>query len=91
VVWFCLKSPHWVPYQRPWAAVRRRLESAKPLAELAGHSHWVWQARFNPQHDSLIASASSDALVNLWYLPSLTAGEPSTGPSPPLVLQHSTT
>ncbi|CAL8463698.1 g3232 [Coccomyxa elongata] len=40
------------------------------LAELGGHSHWVWQARFNLQHDSLILSASSDALVNLWYLPS---------------------
>ncbi|KAK9836359.1 hypothetical protein WJX81_008394 [Elliptochloris bilobata] len=43
--------------------------STKPLAELGGHSHWVWQARFCPAHDSLLLSASSDALVNLWYAP----------------------
>ena len=41
-----------------------------PLWELGGHSHWVWQAKFNPHHDSLLLSASSDALVNLWHVPS---------------------
>ena len=26
----------------------------KPLKVLAGHSHWVWGAKFNPYHDQLI-------------------------------------
>ena len=53
-----------------WA---RMGSAAKPLAELGGHSHWVWQARFCPAHDCLLLSASSDALVNLWYAPWLGA------------------
>ena len=47
--------------------------SATPLLELGGHSHWVWQAKYNPHHDSLLLSASSDSLVNLWHTPT-TAG-----------------
>lgn len=43
--------------------------AARPLADLGGHSHWVWQARFCPAHDCLLLSGSSDALVNLWYAP----------------------
>lgn len=49
-----------------------------PLLELGGHSHWIWQAKFNPDHDSLLLSASSDSLVNLWHTP-VTAGESSRG------------
>ena len=57
----------------------RMLGSAiTPLLELGGHSHWIWQAKFNPHHDSLLLSASSDALVNLWHTP-VTAGESSRG------------
>lgn len=53
----------------------RMLGSAiNPLLELGGHSHWVWQAKFNPHHDSLLLSTSSDCLANLWHTP-LTAGE----------------
>jgi hypothetical protein len=51
----------------------RRLQQGRALAELGGHSHWVWAARFNPAHDCLLLSASSDSLVNLWYLPALSA------------------
>ena len=50
--------------------------TAQPLAEHAAHSHWVWQASFNPAHDSLLLTSSSDALVDLWFLPSL--GESGT-------------
>ena len=49
-----------------------------PLLELGGHSHWIWQAKFNPRHDNLLLSASSDSLVNLWHTP-VTAGESSRG------------
>jgi len=57
----------------------RMLGSAiTPLLELGGHSHWIWQAKFNLHHDSLLLSASSDALVNLWHTP-VTAGESSRG------------
>ena len=57
----------------------RMLGSAiNPLLELGGHSHWVWQAKFNPHHDSLLLSTSSDCLANLWHTP-LTAGESNRG------------
>ena len=26
----------------------------KPLLEFGGHTHWVWQARYNPFHDQLV-------------------------------------
>ncbi len=39
-----------------------------PLATLAGHAHWVWQVRFNPAHDALLLSSSSDATVQLWHV-----------------------
>ena len=57
--------------------------AARPLADLGGHSHWVWQARFCPAHDCLLLSGSSDALVNLWYAPWIsTATTSSSGASP---------
>lgn len=65
-----------VPDKEAVTLLRRKLAEGRALADLGGHSHWVWQARFNPQHDSLLLSASSDALVNLWYLPSLASGAP---------------
>ena len=40
----------------------------------------MWQARFNPAHDCLLLSASSDALVNLWFLPAL-GGPPAAAPA----------
>jgi hypothetical protein len=27
----------------------------RPVQTLAGHSHWVWTAKYNPFHDQLIA------------------------------------
>ena len=43
----------------------------QPLLQLGRQSHWVWQARFSPAHDTLILSASSDSTVVLWHTPSL--------------------
>ena len=42
----------------------------------------MWQARFSPAHDCLLLSASSDALVNLWFLPAL-GGAPAAAPAAP--------
>jgi WD40 repeat protein len=71
--------------------VGRLGSAARPLAELGGHSHWVWSARFCPAHNALLLSGSSDALVNLWHVPWMGAAgaapppppsvTPSTGPS----------
>jgi WD40 repeat protein len=41
-----------------------------PVKILAGHSHWVWSAKYNPFHDQLIASGGTDNLVNLWRVAS---------------------
>eukprot|EP00200_Dunaliella_tertiolecta_P001671 CAMPEP_0202340126 /NCGR_PEP_ID=MMETSP1126-20121109/1698_1 /ASSEMBLY_ACC=CAM_ASM_000457 /TAXON_ID=3047 /ORGANISM="Dunaliella tertiolecta, Strain CCMP1320" /LENGTH=354 /DNA_ID=CAMNT_0048930785 /DNA_START=72 /DNA_END=1133 /DNA_ORIENTATION=+ len=49
----------------------RMLGSHGPLLELGGHSHWVWRAQVSPMHDQLIASSSSDCLVNLFHTPEI--------------------
>ncbi|KAI9340299.1 WD40-repeat-containing domain protein [Obelidium mucronatum] len=38
---------------------------SKPLKELNDHSHWVWSVNYNRFHDQLLLSSSSDCLVNL--------------------------
>lgn len=43
--------------------------AAVPLLDLGGHAHWVWAARFSPFHDQLVASASTDCSVALYYAP----------------------
>lgn len=53
----------------------RAFGRAEPLLELPGHSHWVWKAQYNPFHPSLLASASSDASVCLWFTPILAAAK----------------
>lgn len=35
----------------------------EPLFSRADHSHWIWCVRFNPFHDQLLLTASSDARV----------------------------
>lgn len=45
--------------------------AAVPLAEFSGHSHWVWRVRFNPVHESLVASSSGDTRVALYHVPHL--------------------
>jgi len=39
-----------------------------PVVKVSSHSHWVWQARFNPYHEQLLLTSSSDSLVQLWNL-----------------------
>ncbi len=45
------------------------LSKGEPLSEFGGHSHWVWRAQYCPFYEALIASASSDTLVNLYHAP----------------------
>lgn len=53
----------------------------QPLMELGSHRHWVWRALYNPMHDALVASCSSDCAVHLHYTPHLaaSAGPPGAG------------
>lgn len=37
----------------------------KPLMKVEGHTHWVWSVAFNPSQDQLLLTSSSDTLVNL--------------------------
>lgn len=37
--------------------------SSQPLISRADHSHWIWSLRYNPVHDELIGTASSDGQV----------------------------
>ena len=48
-------------------------KSAEPLLTLQGHSHWVWGACYNPSHDQLLLSASSDHTVRLWGASSISS------------------
>jgi WD40 repeat protein len=61
------------------------LTSPEPLQELAGHSHWVWKARFSPFHDQLLLSSSTDNSVVLWYLPVLAKVKEATNKPVPAV------
>ncbi len=56
----------------------------QPLMELGSHRHWVWRALYNPMHDALVASCSSDCAVHLHYTPHLaaSAGAPGAGAAP---------
>ncbi|KAK9946830.1 hypothetical protein M0R45_012273 [Rubus argutus] len=38
-----------------------------PIQELAGHTHWTWAVRCNPEYDELILSSGTDSTVNLWF------------------------
>ena len=45
------------------------LQAVKPsLGSAESARHRVWQAKFNPKHDQLLLTASSDGLVNLHQL-----------------------
>ncbi|CAD7704086.1 unnamed protein product [Ostreobium quekettii] len=44
----------------------RQMKEPTQLSKLNGHSHWVWKCRFNPHHNQLLLSSSSDSLVLLW-------------------------
>lgn len=40
----------------------------EPLLEFGGHTHWVWQARFNPFHDQLVLVRTPYLLARLLLL-----------------------
>ena len=64
--------------------VRNVGSSAGPSADQSqkwlASAHWVWQVRFNPEHDQLLLTSSSDSFVNLLHLPSLAARLPTEQP-----------
>jgi len=43
-------------------------KAQSPVVKVSNHSHWVWQAKFNPYHEALVVTSSSDSLVQLWHL-----------------------
>lgn len=46
--------------------------SAEPLLSFSEpHTHWVWNALFHPEHDSLLLTTSSDTSASLISCPSL--------------------
>lgn len=51
---------------------------------MSDHAHWVWQCRFNPSHDQLLLTGSSDATVKLHHIPKLgkSGAKPATEPTP---------
>ncbi len=57
-----------------------RMSEGGPLVAVGGHSRWVWRARHNPLHDSLLLTSSADCTVGLHYLPGIRR------PPPPLPL-----
>ena len=45
----------------------------QPLMTMEGHSHWIWSVAFNPLQDQLLLTSSSDTLVNLHNVVSLSS------------------
>ena len=37
----------------------------RPVKTLAGHSHWVWAAKFNPFHDQLVMRYQIQSQINI--------------------------
>lgn len=50
-------------------------QTSSPALHLQTHTHWIWSIRYNPYHDQLVLSASSDARVALMRVQSI-ASEP---------------
>ena len=48
-------------------------KKSEPLVTMSEHGHWVWSVRFNPLHDSLILSCSSDSRVILHRIASVSS------------------
>jgi WD40 repeat protein len=48
-----------------------RMTGNGPLKIVCGHSHWITQVAFNPLYDQLVVSSSTDSLINLWSIPSI--------------------
>ncbi|TKR94041.1 hypothetical protein L596_008386 [Steinernema carpocapsae] len=48
-------------------------KSSKPLHTINDHLHWVWNARYNPIHDQLLLTTSSDTKVYLHCVGSLSS------------------
>eukprot|EP00743_Colponemidia_sp_Colp-15_P002149 GILK01002331.1.p1 GENE.GILK01002331.1~~GILK01002331.1.p1 ORF type:complete len:364 (+),score=57.69 GILK01002331.1:43-1092(+) len=46
---------------------------SKPLKVMSGHSHWVWNVKYNRFHDQLVLSSSTDSFVNLWRVVSISS------------------
>lgn len=53
-----------------------------PLIALSCHAHWVWQCKFNPSHDQMLLTSSSDATVKLHHMPKLSKAAPKPPPDP---------
>eukprot|EP00898_Chlorokybus_atmophyticus_P004627 jgi/Chlat1/5165/Chrsp33S05033 len=47
--------------------------TSAPLSELLAHAHWVCRALFNPVHDQLVLSSSTDSSVKLHVVSSMIA------------------
>ncbi|KAJ1654262.1 hypothetical protein IWQ61_005779 [Dispira simplex] len=45
----------------------------RPLMSLADHTHWVWSLAYNKFHDQLLLTSSSDCLVNLQSIVSVSS------------------
>ena len=49
---------------------KQRINNSKPLLlQVSGHSRPVLDIKWNPFNDNIIASASEDCTVKLWYIP----------------------
>ena len=51
---------------------RKTTEPVQTLSR-GGHSHWITKARFNPFHDQLVLTSSTDGLVCLWRATSVSS------------------
>lgn len=45
----------------------------QPMKQLEAHSHWVWNVKYNPFHDQLLITSSTDSIVKLWNQASISS------------------
>ena len=69
--------PHYILTAGDEGAVRfwDARKTAEPVQSLSrgGHSHWITKARYNPFHDQLVLTGSTDGLVCLWRAASVSS------------------
>lgn len=63
--------------------------NSKSLKVIKAHSHWVTSAQYNPAHDQLVLTSSTDQLVKLWRVSSISSAPLMELDDPELALSSS--
>lgn len=68
------------------------MTSSNPLLTVTGaHSHWTWSVQYNPFHDQLLLSTSTDRSARLWRLSTVSSAPVEDTANGAVTLPHTGT